>query len=153
MVTETVDAEEIKQKLEEYTKFLSKVLRPDYEALSRAEQDTRKEIAEYKDLQNRLNEHTKRGGISVMDVDLGHRMVFCRATIDDCTTVFVHVGMGFHAELRIKEALVYVKKRIHFLTSQVLHHRAEKSKNVLEHIQSSERILDELSRELRRRTR
>jgi prefoldin subunit 5 len=154
MVAATVDSEEM-LKLEEYSKFMSEVLGPDYIAYSRAEEETRNEILAYQDLEKRLQEmRSSSAGQAELDVvDLGHRKVFCRATIDDTSTVFVHVGMGFHAELSIEEALVYVTKRVNYLTGHVLPHRAAKSKTVLAHIQSSERILDELANDLRRRRR
>ena len=165
-----VNPEEIKQKLDEYSVFLRDVLRPDHEALLRLEQETRNEIAEYEDLRTRLND-LQSGGVDAVDgvdvdarngvaaaanvvVDLGHQKVFSRATIDDTSRVFVHVGMGFHVELTVaEEALVYVQKRIAFLTRTVLPHRAAKSKAVLAHVQSTELILDQLSNELRRRRR
>lgn len=154
----SVNSEAIQRKLDEYSVFLRNVLRPDHEALSRLEQETRNEIAEYEDLQTRLNDLQSGSGSGSDDargcvvdvVDLGHQKVFCRATIDDTSRVFVHVGMGFHAELTVPEALVYVQKRIEFLSRTVLPHRVAKSRTVLAHVQSTEQILDELSNELRR---
>lgn len=141
------ETEDLTRKLEEYSKFMSQVLSPDYAALSLAAQDTRNEIAAYKDLEKRLKDLNSSGPF-VVDVDLGHGKVLCRATIDDTSAFFVHVGMGFHTELSTEEALVYVEKRIKLLSSQVLQHRVAKSERVRAHIQSTERILDELSNEL-----
>jgi prefoldin subunit 5 len=77
--------------------------------------------------------------------------VSCRAIVDTTTkTIFVHIGMGFHIEYTWDEALRYVQKQIDYLNHVVLPHRMTKSKTVLTHIQSSERILDELSKELQK---
>jgi prefoldin subunit 5 len=83
-------------------------------------------------------------------VDLGHNKVFCRASADDISTVFVNVGMGFHAELLIPEALVFVEKRIRFLQDQVLSRRVSRTKQVEQHILSSEAILDQLVHALKK---
>lgn len=149
MEAEAVDPEEIKQKLEEYSTFLRNVLRPDFDVLSAAEKETRMEIEEYKQLLMRLE------NLAIIKphlVDLGFNKVQCQATVDDSSKVFVHVGMGFHVELTMEEALAYVQKRIHFLSSQVLKHRSEKTRRVQEHIQSSTLILDQLSLELEKTT-
>jgi len=150
MEAKAIDPEEIRQKLEEYSSFLREVLRPDSEALSAAENEARMEIEEYKELRERL---TDWNSVDPHLVDLGSNKVQCRATVDDSSTIFVNVGMGFHVELTVDEALAYVDKRIHFLSSQVLKHRSEKSRQVQEHIQSSTMILEELSRELERNRR
>lgn len=147
---DSINTEDIKLKLDEYTAFLREVLHPDLEALLMSEQAIRNEISEYEDLHARLKNLGNGALLSVVDVDLGHQKVFCRATIEDASRAYVHVGLGFHAELTMEEALIFVVNRIDFLSRQVLPHRSLKCKEVLAHVHSSERILDELSSELRR---
>jgi len=145
-------AQEIQEKVEECASFLRTVLRPDFDLLSRAVSETKQEIADYTDLKQRLEKlHQDKNAPACVDtnrVDLGHQKVFCRAIIDDYEHVYVHIGEGFHVELTIPEALEYLKKRINLLSSSVLPHRDAKVQKVLAHIQSSEMILDQLSKEL-----
>jgi len=112
-----------------------------------AERETRQEISDYQDLRNKL-----RADGSVpheQDVDLGHGRVICRAIVEDTSTVYVHVGMGFHVEMLASEAVEFVEKRIALLQS-VLPHRTQSLRRVQDHVQSTKQILQELDRELQR---
>lgn len=152
-------------KFEEYAKFVRDVLRPDYQICLNLEGDIRDEISEYSNLILRISNELINKSYDddldpfIMDVDLGHNKVSCRAKVDSTTTsaskqklnvIFVHVGMGFHIEYTWDEALIYIQKRIDYLKNVKLPHRMKKTEHVLSHIQSSERILDELSHELQR---
>ena len=151
-------------KFEEYAKFVRDVLRPDYQICRNLEQDIRDEINEYSDLISRItnelinNNYDEDLNPLIMDVDLGHNKISCRAKFDSRTTttseqrkvIFVHVGMGFHIEYTWDESIIYIQKRIEYLKNIKLPHRMDKTKHVLSHIQSSERIIDELSHELQR---
>jgi len=160
MTPEPISAQEIQEKVEEYATFLRTVLRPDYDSLCQALRETKQEIVEYEELRARLDKLQNHGedasreavlGDLTQRVDLGHQKVYCGATIDDnAKYVYVHVGMGFHVELSIPEALAYLEKRIMLLASKVLPYREAKIQHVLTHIQSSEMILDQLSNELAR---
>jgi prefoldin subunit 5 len=148
------DAKEIQQKIETYSTFVEKTLRPDLAHTSKAVKETELEVREYQELRTQLQElqQSSETGkqLEPLLVDLGHKKVFCEATANDTSTVFVHVGMGFHAELLVPEALVFVEKRIRFLEAQVLSRRVSKNKQVEQHILSSEAILDQLVHELKR---
>jgi prefoldin subunit 5 len=148
------DAAEIQQKIEQYSSFVEKTLRPDLDQTSKAVKETEKEIREYQELQTHLEEMQQSFDagkqLEPFLVDLGHKKVFCQATANDTSTVFVHVGMGFHAELLLPEALVFVEKRIRFLEVQVLSRRVSRTKQVEQHILSSETILDQLVHELKK---
>lgn len=142
----------LQAQFDEYVQFVRDRLRPDHDALLRAEQEIETEIRDYEDLIDRLNELVHKEDMETMKVDLGHRKVFCRAKLEDSSprVIYVHVGMGFHVEFTFQEALQWIPKRIAYLKSTVLAHRRSKTKNVWVHLQSSERILDELSLELSR---
>lgn len=137
---------------DEYVQFVRDRLRPDYEALFRAEQEIETEIRDYVDLMERIKDILQNKHESMMEVDLGHGKVFCRAKLDEASpqAIYVHVGMGFHIEFTPQEALDWIPKRIDYLTNIVLTHRRSKTKSVRTHLQSAERILDELSVELHR---
>jgi prefoldin subunit 5 len=148
------DAKEIQQKIETYSTFVENTLRPDLDHTSKAVKETELEVREYQELRTQLQElqQSAENGKELEPklVDLGHKKVFCQATVNDTSTVFVHVGMGFHAELLVPEALVFVEKRIRFLEAQVLSRRVSRNKQVEQHILSSEAILDQLVHELKR---
>ena len=152
------DAETIQHKVEEYSAFVNQVLRPDLNFLERAEQETQQEIQEYHQLRQQLqNEKVAMRDDAdaltnsrTMMVDLGHRKVYCQAKIDDASMVYVHVGMGFHVELTIPEAMAFCDQRIAYLQRDVLTQKQAKRKKVQDHLQSAEAILDQLCLEMKR---
>ena len=161
MSEEVTSIKEIELKFEEYAKFVRDVLRPDYLQCRGFEDQIRNEITEYSDLIARINNELINRDCDddanqlIMDVDLGHNKVSCRAKVETTSSdhpnvIFVHVGMGFHVEYTWEEAVIYTSKRIEYLHQRKLPHYIKKTKHVLSHIQSSERILDELSQELLR---
>jgi prefoldin subunit 5 len=160
MAEGAVSMNDVEIKFEEYAKFVRDILRPDYEICRQAEQEIRMEIQDYTDLTIRISNDLKNKGTEtkiLMDVDLGYGKVTCRAEVIGTNarlpnqgTIYLHVGMGFHVEYTWDEASVYIQKRIKYLNDIALPHRISKTKKVLSHLQSSERILDELSHELQR---
>lgn len=152
---------DIELKLDEYAKFVRDTLRPDYQMCLDLEKEIRDEIIEYSDLMSRITNEListnfdEKPNHIIMDVDLGHNKISCRAKVDTTASnhqrvIFVHVGMGFHVEYAWDEAFIYIQKRTEYLKNIKLPHRMKKSQHVLSHVQSSERILDELSREVLR---
>lgn len=51
-------------------------------------------------------------------IDLGCSF-YAQARVPDTSRIFVDVGLGFHAEFTLDEALVYVRKRVHTLTDEL----------------------------------
>ena len=142
--------EEIHQKMSEYSTFIDKVLRPELETSKSASQKVKDEIDEYNELRNRLRNLKKEDTPEVQSiVDLGYKTVFCRAVAQDAQKVFVHVGMGFHVEFTLPEAIEFTTKRIHYLQDDVLADKDKKVREVQEHIASAGIILEQLERELR----
>jgi prefoldin subunit 5 len=148
------EAKEIQQKIEQYSLFVKDVLEPDLDLAKKASKEVQQEIQDFQELRTQLQKRQQssddKPSIEPSLVDLGHNKVFCRASADDISTVFVNVGMGFHAELLIPEALVFVEKRIRFLQDQVLSRRVSRTKQVEQHILSSEAILDQLVHALKK---
>lgn len=144
----SIESSEIQSKVEEYSKFVDEVLRPDLIALEAAELETEHEIRDYSNLRRDLQDLriTKTASFNP-SVDLGHQVVFCEGSVDDTSKLFVHVGMGFHAELTLDEAASFCEKRSAFLR-EVLSYRREKTQTVRTHLDSSLLILDELHGEL-----
>jgi prefoldin subunit 5 len=148
------DTAEIQQKIEQYSSFVENTLKLDLDHTTKAVKETEQEIREYQELRTQLQELLQSSDtgkqLEPLSLDLGHKKVFCQATANDTSALFVHVGMGFHAELLFPEALAFVEKRIRFLEGQVLSRRVSRTKQVEQHILSSEAILDQLVYELKR---
>ena len=145
---------EIQQKITEYSGFVEQVLRPQLEVAEKERLKAKTTIEEYKDLQKQLydwkNEANRR--LETL-VDLGYKTIYCRAVAENVNMIYVHVGMGFHVELQIPEALEFVEKRIKFLEEDVLSGKEKKVTQVSDHIQSANIILDKLESEMQNRGR
>eukprot|EP00545_Synedropsis_sp_CCMP1620_P014574 CAMPEP_0119028524 /NCGR_PEP_ID=MMETSP1176-20130426/39042_1 /TAXON_ID=265551 /ORGANISM="Synedropsis recta cf, Strain CCMP1620" /LENGTH=147 /DNA_ID=CAMNT_0006984671 /DNA_START=74 /DNA_END=514 /DNA_ORIENTATION=- len=135
--------EELEAKLREYSSFIDKTLHPELKKRVEAREEVEQEIAEYQDLATKLTALDSSSSLEAM-VDLGHDSVYCRGVasgIDTTTSnkermMHVHVGMGFHAELTIPEAIAFCDKRIGFL-NKILIEKVEASTLVARHVESS----------------
>jgi prefoldin subunit 5 len=146
-----MSSDEIQQKITEYSTFVSTILTPQVGHAEAASKDTQKDIREYQELQKQLQEMLEdKSNAREELVDLGYKTVSCRAVVEDPSTIFVHVGMGFHAEFQIPEAIAFVEKRIEFLKKQRLASREKKTKEATFHLESAMTILQELEREMQR---
>lgn len=137
-----IPLEETQAKVEEYTKFLDTVLKPEILEAKRLLEDTLNEISEYEQLRVTLEKDLP----PTTTVDLGFQAVQCEAKIIENPKIFVHVGLGFHVEMTISEALKFVQQRITFLQVNPLEVRQKKYNQVQDHVQSSMNILTELER-------
>lgn len=145
---ELLTAEEIRSKLCEYTAFIKKTLEPDLEAAVKIREEVETEIAEYEDLGAQLKVLRKRTDDGPLErmVDLGHRVAYCRAEVEDPKTVFVHVGLGFHVEMTLDEAIRSASDRINFLQDGPLRLRDDRAKVVAKHIEGSITVMEELKK-------
>lgn len=143
---------EIQHKIKEYSSFVQKVLGPDLQQAEESRNEIQKDIIEYQELQKRLvaMHKVQPTQLDSVMVDLGYNTLHCRAVVSNTQALFVHIGMGFHTELTLPEALVFLEKRIAFLSRQVLSRRQEKVNQVQAHVESAVSILRELQRELGR---
>jgi prefoldin alpha subunit len=139
---------EMREKLKEYASFVDTKLHPELAKAVEARELIETEIAEYKELKAKLQMLQKDKGSLDSLVNLGHEIAYCQAKLDDPSTVIVHVGMGFHAELTLAEAVNFIEKRINFLVEDVLSKRTKRAKAVAEHLESSLFIMEQLEREL-----
>jgi prefoldin subunit 5 len=141
---------DIGNKVEEYTTFVGSRLRPELERAEQSRKETRDEISGYKDLEGRLR-HFKENKVTNYEstVDLGFQMISCNAT-GNATKLYVHVGMGFHVEMTIEEAITFVRKRVNFLENDVLKRKERKVRETTDHIVVASSILEELTREMER---
>jgi prefoldin subunit 5 len=147
---------DVQEKVQEYTQFVDEVLRPEISKAKAHIEETELEISEYQQLSAKLREMQQQQQQpnkreeqppQKRQVDLGYQTVYCQAEImESAPTIFVHVGMGFHVEFQVTEALEFVDRRIEFLKTQVLPHREKKCAQIESHFQSSLNILSELER-------
>ena len=86
-------------------------------------------------------------------VDLGYETIYCDAVVSEPNSIYVHVGMGFHIELTLVEAIEFVKKRISYLQKGSLQTKKVKLQEVTSHIDESRKILFQLDRELQQMSR
>jgi len=135
-------------KVEEYSNFVTSRLRPELDRAEQSRKETKDEISGYKDLEGRLRYFTENNVTEYESiVDLGYRSISCNA-IGSATKIHVHVGMGFHVEMTMEEAIKFVKKRVNFLENDVLKRKERKVRETTEHIVVASSILDELKREM-----
>jgi len=155
MVEEHVDPDELRNKLEEYSNFIDKTLHPELQKAVASREEVETEMAEYQELRDKIRvlqssrnkEPPQRQPLESL-VDLGHKTAYCRAIVEDPQTIFVHVGMGFHAEFTLDEAIAFIDKRLQFLEHHVLSDRLKKAKTVASHLESSLLILETLAKEV-----
>ena len=106
---------------------------------------------------------------AVVTVDLGWNKAYCEAHIVKTATnsvaattssssqststtdtgeikVFVDVGMGFHVELTVTEAIAFCNRRVQFLQLKEQSRQAKRRK-LEEHVATAEDILDHLANE------
>jgi len=65
-------------------------------------------------------------------VDLGAQ-VYCQAEVPDTSHIFVNVGLGFHAELTLDEALAFAEKKLVGLRGD-LRERVEEAASIQSHV-------------------
>ncbi|CAJ1945975.1 unnamed protein product [Cylindrotheca closterium] len=165
---EEEDSVAIRDKMAEYSKFLEDILKPEWEDAKYRLDLVRTQIHEYRELQQTLIKQQKDLTATIMagkepaaeekmieaDVDLGmNKTVYCRAVApasDILEKIFVHVGMNYHVEFRIDEALIFVSKRIKYLEDNPLAAKQAKFDEVDHHLQSAEVIFKQLSTEIQR---
>lgn len=134
---------DVEQKINEYKGFLDSTLRPQLEEANAAKKVVVEEIKEYEYLLHHLK---KAHGLSTMTVDLGYEKAYCEATIQPNTNVFVDVGMGFHVEFTVVEALAFCEKRMRFLRGKLAARKVKLGK-IEDHVTTAEDILEHLANE------
>ena len=138
--------EELKSKISEYTRFVEVSLRPQLKGLVVGREEVESEIVEYEQLRSKLLLLQHRPDDETLEslVDMGHEVVFCRAEVDNPKVIFVHVGLGFHPELTLDEAIAVVGDRIKFLRVNTLQTRDNMAKTVARQVESALAILEDL---------
>jgi len=139
---------ELREKLNEYSHFIEHTLQPQLKIALSEREEVESEINEYQELMNNLIFFKKGKMKDVTMVDLGHQLLYCQAKITDCDHVFVSVGMGFHVEFTIDEAIAFIKRRISFLNREKLPSRVDKAREVAGHVETTLEILESIGVEI-----
>ena len=145
---EAPSKEELREKLNEYTHFIEHTLYPQLTIALSQREEVESEIKEYQELTNNLTFFKNGKMKDVTMVDLGHQLLYCQAKITDCDHVFVSVGMGFHVEFTIDEAIAFIKRRISFLNREKLPPRVDKAREVAGHVETTLEILESIGVEI-----
>lgn len=157
-----VTAEELRSKVKEYSLFLDQTLHPKLKQAVAAREETEAEIRDYEEIRKKISlmrqtstaedeSHSSSTDGNEKEsalVSLGHELVYARAHLDDASTIYIHVGMGFHVEMSLSEATAFCDKRIAFLTNHVLSKRVNEANTVAGHLDSSMTLLASLVEEL-----
>ncbi|KAG9325311.1 hypothetical protein KVV02_006951 [Mortierella alpina] len=101
----------IQQKLARYETFVNESLRSDLKDALDARDAIYEQTSEYLKLAKDI-EVIKENGLTEMktQVDLGSNF-YVQAKIPDTKYIYVNVGFGFHAQLTLDEALVFISKK------------------------------------------
>lgn len=139
-------------KYDEINHLIYQVLEPQLLAAVKHREDVEAEINEYQELSDQLtiirnrydDDFRIRKDSSIKTVapleamvDLGHQIAYCKAEIQDPQRVYVNVGMGFHVEFSLDEAIDFIALRIDFLLSYILPKTAERAKNIAADIEAA----------------
>lgn len=157
---------DLRRQIAEYGDFVARTLRPQLQAAVDAREETEGEISEYLRLQNELRLHVERAPTLTNDpatkldlggnkaspikavVDISHAAVYCNVLVPNPRTIYVDVGLGFHVEMTLAEAMSFVDRRVDHLEKNVLKHRLEVAATVARDVENALKLLEELGGEL-----
>mmetsp|Transcript_11978 Transcript_11978/g.35448 ORF Transcript_11978/g.35448 Transcript_11978/m.35448 type:complete len:171 (-) Transcript_11978:67-579(-) len=109
--TASLSPAEVAKTVADYERFISERLQPDLAAAVGALEKTTADATEYRILREQLEQMDTLGLDRLkLRVNLGGDF-FAQARVDDASTVFVNVGLGFHAELSRAEARAFCARK------------------------------------------
>lgn len=146
---------ELQGKIAEYGNFISRTLQPQLRIAVEAREETETEISEYARLQGKLRKveksitnSSKSDAATNTLVQVAHAAVYCNAVIPNPRTIYVDVGFGFHVEMTLPEAILFIDRRLNYLREDVLKHRSEVATAVAKDVENALELLEELEEEL-----
>lgn len=116
-----------RSKIEEYERFVNERLRTDLKRVLERRDAVNGEIAEFVQLKATIQHLRERqqGGSSEQKqrplktmVDLGCNF-YAKGRVHDFSHIYVSIGLGFHLEMELKEAVTYAEKRVESLSTEV----------------------------------
>ncbi|KAL3767156.1 hypothetical protein ACHAW5_003175 [Stephanodiscus triporus] len=145
---------DLRRQIAEYGDFVARTLRPQLQAAVDAREETEREISEYLRLQNELRLHVERAATGNKAppikavIDISHAAVYCNVLVPNPRTIYVDVGLGFHVEMTLAEAMSFVDRRVDHLEKNVLKHRLKVAATVARDVENALKLLEELGGEL-----
>ncbi len=107
--------DDIPEKILRYEEFLNDRLRTDLHTVLERKENVYKDVAEFTQLKSAvdlLKNEAKKGIKSHKTmVDLGCNF-YANARVEDCSTIFIAIGLGFHLEMTLEEASVFIEEKI-----------------------------------------
>ena len=111
-----------REKIEKIEAFLSEQLEPDLNTVLTARDKVYEELAEYAALENAIKailaSNLRPGQPLKTKVDLGCNF-YCQGIVKEPSKIFLDIGLGFHLECELSEALILIKKRVAILDTRV----------------------------------
>jgi prefoldin subunit 5 len=152
----------LRGQITEYSNFINRTLRPQLQKAVDEREETEAEISEFLQLQTKLKllvERDTRMKIESKNnnntlfpidtiVDICHGAVYCNATIPNPRTIYIDVGLGFHVEMTLHEAIIYINKRVDHIEKNVLKHRVKVATTVAKDVENAIKLMEELGVEL-----
>lgn len=117
--------DETRAKIEQYETFVDKRLKPDLVVAIGLRDKVLEQQKVYSDLARniKLLQEQKLTKLRTM-INLGSE-VYGQAEVLDATRIFVDIGLGFHAEFTLDEALGFISTKDKMLSKQVEQHTAQ----------------------------
>lgn len=135
---------ELKQRLEEYQKFVDDILKADLIKSEELTAACKKEISEYEQLLKQLDDFLQKGkACSLFSVDIGCG-VYCEAKVPDPSTLYIDIGLGFHLECTTEEARVLASMRLQLLEERLSAY-SEQTKKLQEQLEFAETAMKHLT--------
>ncbi|TKS65230.1 Protein UXT [Collichthys lucidus] len=107
----------VEEKILQYEKFISDVMRRDLERVLEQRDSVYEKISQYLQLKNTIQSLQDSGSQQLKtDVDLGCNF-YVQAEVEDSSRIFVAVGYGFFVEMTHEEALRFIDKKTNQLTA------------------------------------
>lgn len=109
-----------REKIEKYEHFLNEVLKEDLRCVLEERDKLYEDIASHSQLKqtiNCMNESPVEEGLCTQ-VDLGSNF-YVQALVPDVSHIFINVGLGFHVELTLEEALTFIDKKLGILNAKL----------------------------------
>ena len=118
-----MDVEDLPKKILRFEEFLNEQLRSDLHKVLCQRERINVEIAEYNQLKSTVDllcsEKRAVKPLKTM-VDLGCNF-YAHAKVEDCSKIFVCVGLGFYLEMELDEASVFIEKKVTHLLGKAEH--------------------------------
>ena len=117
--------DETRAKVEQYETFVDNRLKPDLVTAIGLRDKVLEQQKVYSDLAKNIKmlQEQKLTKLRTM-INLGSE-VYGHAEVPDATRIFVDIGLGFHAEFTLDEALGFISAKEKMLSKQVVQHTAQ----------------------------